>query len=187
MRLIILSLIFLFTPIVIAEQVIEQHTTYYKVKVSSKEKLLESVNHASPIRENGKVFHGYTRFDIRWRFNWEKTAKRCRLVRVKTILQLKYTMPELDSDSQQVNTVWAPWYSKLLLHEQGHGELAITFASKIEDALKSMRPQRDCKTLSDDANTVAYKIVEQLNKASAAYDVKTNHGETQGAWLHSHL
>ena len=66
MRLIILSLIFTFTANVIAEPIIEQDTTYYKVKVSSKDKLLESVNHASPIRENGKVFHGYTRFDIRW-------------------------------------------------------------------------------------------------------------------------
>ena len=184
-KMVILSL--LLSPLAIAEPVIKQEYAYYSVSADSKETLLASLNSASPIRENGEVFHGYTKYNIDWHFTWKNQVKRCQLDEITTTLQLNYTMPKLDSTNQEVQTVWSNWYPHLNTHEQGHGALAIIIAAKIDEGLHKMGARRDCKRLEDDANQLAYQLIAELNDASELYDEKTNHGETQKAWLYSHL
>ncbi|NTV14747.1 MAG: DUF922 domain-containing Zn-dependent protease [Desulfobulbaceae bacterium] len=42
----------------------------YQVQAANNQSLLAALNAASPIREDGEVFHGYTEWNITWRFVW---------------------------------------------------------------------------------------------------------------------
>ncbi|WP_164718211.1 DUF922 domain-containing protein [Colwellia sp. Arc7-635] len=170
-----------------AETKVVESTLFYEVAPASKGSLLETVNSASPIRENGDVFHGYTKYEINWRFWWKSNNKQCVFTKVETTLKLKYTMPQLRSSKSDVKVVWSNWYPNLEIHEKGHGKLAKDTAYKIDKNLLSLGPKANCNLLEKAGNKLAHKLIGELKKSSKQYDLNTNHGETQNAWLYLHL
>ncbi|WP_157825879.1 DUF922 domain-containing Zn-dependent protease [Colwellia sp. Bg11-28] len=170
-----------------AETIVVEDTLFYEVAPTSKDDLLETLNSTSPIREDGNVFHGYTKYEINWRFWWKSNNNQCAFTKIETTLKLKYTMPQLKSSKSDVNVVWSNWYPNLEKHEKGHGKLAKDTAFKIEKDLLSIGPKANCNLLEKAGNKLAYKLMATLKKANKQYDIKTNHGETQNAWLYLHL
>jgi predicted secreted Zn-dependent protease len=170
-----------------AETKVVEDTLFYEVAPTSKGDLLDTLNRTSPIRENGDVFHGYTKYEINWRFWWKFNNDQCAFTKVETTLKLKYTMPQLKSSKSDVKVVWSNWYPNLEIHEKGHGKLAIDTAYKIDKKLLSIDPKANCNILEKAGNKLAHKLMGELKKASKQYDIKTNHGETQNAWLYLHL
>lgn len=170
-----------------AETKILENFNFYEVAPTSKTDLLRTLNNSSPIRENGEIFHGHTKYDINWRFWWKSNSKQCVFTKVETTLKLKYTMPQLKSSKSDVKVVWSNWYPNLETHEKGHGELAKDIAYKIDSELLSIGPKANCNILEKSGNKLAYKLMDALKKANEKYDNSTNHGETQNAWLYLHL
>ncbi|WP_076419191.1 DUF922 domain-containing protein [Colwellia sp. UCD-KL20] len=72
------------------------------------------------------------------------------------------------------------------LHEKEHGKLAKDIAFKIDKKLLSIGPKANCETLDKSGNKLAHKLMADLKKANKKYDTRTNHGETQKAWLYMH-
>jgi predicted secreted Zn-dependent protease len=170
-----------------AETRVIEEFQFYEVAPTSKSHLLKALNRVSPIKEDGEVFHGHTKYNINWRFWWKSNGNRCSFTKVETTLKLKYTMPQLKSSIPDVNAVWSNWYPNLEKHEKGHGELAKKTASKIDKQLRSISPKSDCTLLEKSGNKLAHKLMDKLNKANKRYDISTNHGETQKAWLYLYL
>lgn len=170
-----------------AAPVIQESVKFYAVAPSSKADLIASLQSSSPIRQGGKTFHGYTRYNIKWRFKWKESKNHCRLTQVKTTLNIHYTMPKLISSKKGIKDIWAKWYPKLAAHEENHGRLAKVTAQKIDNLLHSMPAHDNCKTLEQEANKEAYALMKVLKEANRLYDLKTNHGKTEGAWIRSHM
>ena len=170
-----------------AETNVVEDILFYEVAPTSKRDLLKTLNSASPIRENGDVFHANTKYQINWRLWWKSNNNQCSLTKVETTLTLKYTMPQLKSSKPDVNVVWSNWYPNLEIHEKGHGKLAKDAAYKIDKNLRAISPQANCNLLEKAANKLAHQLMDKLKRASKQYDIKTNHGETQNAWLYLHL
>ncbi|MGB1292107.1 MAG: DUF922 domain-containing Zn-dependent protease [Pseudoalteromonas sp.] len=181
-------LLAVYSSFLVAEPKVAQSHEFYNVSVSHTRNLLKNVNQASPIKHNGNKFHGYTEYNIQWRFNSKSRGRqRCILNKVKTVLTLKYTMPKLRSENEDVHKVWNSWYPNLEKHENGHGSLAVEAAKEIDSSLRAFSSRSGCQKINQEANELAYKIMEKLDQATKKYDLDTNHGETQGAWLYSHL
>ena len=170
-----------------AKVLLLESTNHYIVKENNKNILLQSVREASPIRQHGKVFFGQANYDIRWRFWWKSTGKQCRMTKVQTTLKLNYMLPKLITDDLSITEAWMSWMPKLKVHEKRHGKLAISTAKEIDRQLSGMTPRKNCKILESDANELGNKLMKQLTKANRDYDKKTNHGETENAWLSQHL
>ena len=175
------------SPYSAADLKINEEFVYYSVTAKSKELLLSSLNTATPIRERGDIFHGNTQYYIKWRFWWRSFKNNCQFTKVNTHLKLIYTMPKLDSSDKDVINVWNKWYPNLSIHEKGHGTLAIKTAKEIDNSLLSIGVRASCEQLEADANTLANKLMSELKAANKHYDIKTNHGESQNAWLYMHL
>ncbi|PZQ25403.1 MAG: hypothetical protein DI559_19385, partial [Ectopseudomonas oleovorans] len=41
---------------------------YYDLQVASGESLSRTINQASPIRQNGQIYHAYTSWQVQWNF-----------------------------------------------------------------------------------------------------------------------
>ncbi|MBT1062336.1 DUF922 domain-containing protein [Bowmanella sp. Y26] len=178
----------LFLPLFCAAdaKVIENYR-YYNVSATEKGRLLDALNKASPIREDGETFHGHTKYHIGWQYWWDKREKHCALTKVEITLTLTYTMPKLASASDEVKQVWDAWYPNLALHEERHGKLAKDTAALMDQKLNAIGPRDNCRALEKDVNKQANALMAELKKANKHYDNQTNHGETEGAWLHLHL
>ena len=53
----------------------------------------------------------------------------------------------------------------------------------IDEKLNYIGSRPECNTLEKEANKLAYKLMDELKKTTLQYDIKTNHGVAQNAWL----
>jgi len=180
--------LFLMCPLTVSAQTkITEDYQFYSVSPSTISFLLSSLNLKSPIRQNGHIFHGNTEYQLRTRFWWKKENDQCHIANTQTLLKLKYTLPKLKTKQKKVLAVWAQWYPHLYTHEQGHGRLAKKAAENIDKQLLALDANKDCGLLKKKAQLIAKKSLSKLSHAFKEYDLKTNHGETQGAWIYAYL
>ncbi len=182
MRLSILLFYLIALPLS-SEPEVNEITKTYDVKSNSIRNLLNTINHASPIKQNGLVYHGYTSTRVKWNYWWKQRRGYCKINRVKIKVTISYTLPELNTDSNDVKQVWAKYYPALLLHENGHGQIAIDAAKEIETKLLQLPGSHSCEQLSEQANASAKRILELAKPKHQDYDQKTEHGKTQGGQL----
>jgi predicted secreted Zn-dependent protease len=161
----------------------------YTVEANDKGSLLSAINNASPIRESGEVFHAHTDTYVNWNYWWDKRNNYCKLNRVETTVTITYTLPRLSSKTKnaEVKRIWNIYYSALIEHEEGHGQIAIDAAQLIERSLRDLPSYSNCDLLSKKANAKAQWILNKFSQKHFDYDNKTNHGKTQGAYLNLYL
>jgi predicted secreted Zn-dependent protease len=152
---------------------------YYSVSPLTKQNVIQALNNSSPIREEGVIFYGNTKYDIKWRTWWRTKSE--------TTLKLHFTMPKLVSINLNVKNIWSIWYPNLEEHENKHALLAREAAYELDKKLMSLNPRNKCTVLEKDAKDLAHKLLNKLGLSNTLYDLRTNHGETEGAWIAEYL
>ena len=185
-RMFIVFVLFAATS-VSAEPVVETRYSYYSVSADSKQGLFTNLNRETPIRLDGKIFHGSTRSNINWKFWWKIKDSRCRITRVKVFVDVTFTLPKLKNSPMEVYDLWRQWYPKLFRHEKGHRNNALVIARRIEKGIRRLNPSPSCKTLEKSANQLGKKLIRELSRIDRAYDERTDHGLKEGAGLKSYL
>jgi predicted secreted Zn-dependent protease len=165
--------------------VTERHSIQtYEVEQAPGASLLSSINRVSPIRQNGKVYHGYTVWRIDWHFRWKSLSNGfCALESVNTKLTTTMTLPKLRKTRVAVVNEFNTFLDALTVHEEGHKQISRKGALDIDTAISQLPPQPDCKTLEFKANNVGNAIVERAKTEQIEYDAATEYGCTQGACL----
>lgn len=92
-----------------------------------------------------------------------------------------------NSKDNEVKQVWNKYYPALLKHENGHANIAIKGAEKIENTLMSQPAGSSCDKVGEYADLQARKILESLPEKHRSYDRDTDHGKTQGAYIWLYL
>lgn len=161
----------------------EQHQSY-PVYQHPGTTLLAALNSASPIRENGRIYHGNTARDIRWSFRWDRNAMGlCQILGVATKLSVTITLPELKSGTVAGQAEFQKYVHALQFHEEGHKKIAQEAAYAADRAISTLPPMTSCKALAGEAQRQGNAILDSARKAGLEYDAATQHGHTQGACL----
>lgn len=156
----------------------------YEVDQHAGETLLAAINRHSPLRQNGQIFHGHTRWNVRWNFWWDTNKQgRCAITEVKTTLSVHMQLPELDDSTEQGRVQFDDYLKDLRAHEDGHHHIAAQAARRIDQAIKTLQPMRSCQALEAEANRRGYAVLNAAKSEEDHYDVDTKHGCTQGACL----
>jgi len=156
--------------------------TYYDVTLMARQSLLSALNVASPIRENSRIFHGYTRWNVHWHIRWQEHADgSCRTVSTKTDLTGDITLPRLARSDDARSAAFDRYTSALMRHETGHFDLGRRAARAVDQALSEMPPMKSCDALYKSAGDRAGQILDHFREEERQYDVTTGHGKTQGA------
>ena len=172
------------SPVVLAE--ISETLTYtaYRVEANSRQSLLRQLTHTSPIRHGGKTFHAHTTWRVKWQFRWQaETSGNCRIAEVATSLDTRIQLPRLDGGSEQQQEHFQRYLNALREHELGHHGLGRTAALEVDSQLKALPAMTDCSRLITAANRLAQHIVERYKDEERTYDLVTEHGRMQGAYL----
>ena len=95
--------------------------------------LRQALDAASPIREEGRLLHGYTKWHVRWNFRgWREADGRCRITEVTTRLDLDITLPELEGGTPAMQERFARLREALSEHDDGHAQVARDVAGCID-------------------------------------------------------
>ena len=120
---------------------------------------------------------------VEWHFNWESTPGQCRITEVRTEVSVTLHQPRLLPDPQRAASVQQRWDAYLLAlqaHQEGHVELALNSARKIERAIMALPPASSCDQLQTSANATGRRLLEQLAADDREYDKRTQQGTLDG-------
>lgn len=179
----VLSLLWLCLPAhaEVQERVQEQ---YYDLQVDSGQSLSRALNQASTIRQNGQIYHAYTRWRVQWNFWWrEQRDGRCQIDLTRTRLNATITLPRLGGGDAQQRKRFEQYLGALREHELGHYRIGQAAAAEIDAALLQTSEYPSCAELQQQANRRANAILRRHAEQERQYDQQTGHGRSQGAWL----
>jgi len=185
LRVLLVILSFIATVSWAEPRVIEKNV-FYEISPKSKNGFLREINSKTPISKANKKFHGHTNTYIKWRFWWSEKQGYCRMNRVEVDLEVTFTMPKITNVNIEVFEVWSAWYPNLENHENGHKAIGMEVARKIETGLRRLR-SRSCSDIEAKANEYGDNMIKRMREMHQMNDAKTNHGETEGAFLSDHL
>jgi predicted secreted Zn-dependent protease len=138
----------------------------------------------SSIHRDGRIFYGYTEWHVNWRLWWtNESGGACKMTKVLTHVDATTTLPKLvNGTPSQLNQLYA-LQSALRVHELGHYALAKITATQIESEIGAMPEMEDCAALMKAANDLGQRTLNDYRFKEEQYDVDTQHGRTQGAWI----
>lgn len=131
-------------------------------------------------KQPSKGFDGYTRWHVNWRYAHASTASGCAVSDIHVRLDIAIIMPKLESGKAALRESFETYIKALTEHELGHAETGRMVARNIDARLASLTAPT-CEALDRTARELAHAITREGNAQDIAYDVRTGHGETQGA------
>lgn len=167
-----------------SEPIITITTNYYEISGKTAAEIGKSLYENSPIIQNGKKYHAYTKWYVKWNFYWQKSPNSCQITSFKTSLDVEYTLPKLISYaylSPSVKQKWDKYYQALIKHEQNHKNFGLNAVRDIEKYLLNMNKREKCTQLEKEVNQMGYKIINQYAEQEKKYDRITNYGVKEGA------
>jgi predicted secreted Zn-dependent protease len=157
---------------------------YYDVDARPGLRLAPQITAASPIRENGRKFHGHTKWTVRWKFQWRADRDGyCRVTYTSAVLDAVITLPKLRTASAAQSEIFDRYLAALRVHELGHYDVGTAAAQAIDGELRNLPEMRTCDALEFEGNRVARRTLDRFVEVNRQYDEDTNHGKTQGARL----
>lgn len=157
---------------------------HYQVPAGRHAKLCHAINAVSPIRVDGQIFHGYTSWEVRWRFRYEpRPDGRCVLSAVNVDLHARMQLPQLVDATAKMDQQFQVYVRALETHERGHYLFGQRARHDVETHLLALNPEASCAALEARANRDSQAIIARLQKEEKSYDQQTRAGATQGAKL----
>jgi predicted secreted Zn-dependent protease len=128
-------------------------------------------------------FHGLTSWNVTYQFTTRITGNVCRFDSIRLIVKGEILMPKWtdeDTAPPALRQRWADYYSALQQHEEGHLQHGNELAALVQEKFLGYGD-----FACDQGNAVAKnefdKIYLNLKNRDKEYDVRTQHGATQGA------
>lgn len=157
---------------------------YYDVRGGNVRELREAMHRHGPTGEDGRRFHGYTKWHVRWNFRYRPRGASCAVTSVETSLDVTMTLPRWtrpDGAPAELEREWERYSAALRAHEDGHADLGAAAAGEIQRRLSEMSGTSGCQALAEEMNRTGRAIIEEAKARELEYDATTGHGATQGA------
>lgn len=159
-------------------------TIYYSINGSSENEIKSQLNQLGPEDQYGRRGDAYTAWYLKWNYPRLLSEGRCTTGPVTVSLEVKYTLPKLESllnISSDLKTKWEKFTQNLVIHEEGHKNFAVEQANELLKQLNKVGAFEDCSQLDLAANTIGERVLNTIRDHDKQYDQETDHGATQGA------
>ena len=159
---------------------LEIKTQTYTVYGQSRAELKRSLHARGP--QSGR--HARTLWRITWRYPLAQSLQGCTTGQVAVIADVTYTLPQWQPTGpipQSLADRWRRYWHYLVHHEDGHRDIAIRAGEEVKTRLEAIAPASSCDQLRERADHLGRSIVARYRLLEDNYDLRTNHGATQGA------
>lgn len=165
-----------------ARPVIVASTEHYPVVGATESELRQALD-TSPLSPDGRRRVGYTQAEIRWQYEARARGGRCRVVSVTVTLTVKTTLPQWQPPpgaSGALRRSWNRFFEALAAHEQGHSDIALAAAKRIEDALWRAPMPPTCTGYEAQLDAMANQLFDEAVREQDAFDDRTDFGALEG-------
>jgi predicted secreted Zn-dependent protease len=157
---------------------------YYEVQGASEPELSCDMNRNSCRWDDGKKYDSVTSWRVKWNYNYDRTPQSCTAVSFEASVDIVFRYPKwvhAGGVPDQLIAKWNNYMKNLTVHENGHRDMAVKAAAELTQSVSKLPPAKSCTDLDREVQTLCRLRMKKLNDDENAYDVRTQHGFTQGA------
>ncbi len=154
----------------------------YEVFGTTAAEIRQSIDDRGPI-EDGRRWSGYTHWQIDWSYRYGMRSGSCEIVHVEVAYSSRVVLPDWRASSGTPTSLrrdWERYLSALRTHEEGHVAIGAEAAREVLARIGSLTAP-SCSGMSERANRVGNRTLDEYRGMQRAYDAETGHGRTQGA------
>jgi len=121
----------------------------------------------------GKRHPGATRMKFNTRLGYREQNGRCRIVEARVSVDARVILPRWKRSrkaDEGTRLIWDTLASDIKRHEESHVIIAKNHARELEEALKALRPRRDCAEMERAANQTSAQILAKHDRAQQQFD-----------------
>jgi predicted secreted Zn-dependent protease len=153
---------------------------WYEVEGQSPAQVRAQLDRLGPVDARGQRHDAFTEWYVTWHFPFARTDEGCSLGPVETKLRVTVTLPRL-VDGDAVGERFDRYLHALWAHESGHRDTGLRAEGELDALLPTLPVQPTCDEAEAAGNAAARAVLERMREEDLAYDLRTRHGETQGA------
>lgn len=165
---------------------ITQAVERYMVTGTTGRELLDEMQTLGPLDpDTGRRNFGYTHAQLKWAYGFSPAGGgKCGLENVQVALDITITLPDWKptrEPGRELEAQWRAFSDALTGHELQHRTLAIDTAKAVRAVLEGM-PSMSCSEVKARISGATAPIMKQMSENNRAYDARTEHGRTEGAY-----
>jgi predicted secreted Zn-dependent protease len=133
---------------------------------------------------DGRKYDSVTNWKVKWHYGLNLAPEACTTDSFTVTVDITFQLPKWvhNGDAPQpLMDKWDTFMKNLLVHEQGHRDMAVEAATEFTRAVAELSPVPTCAELDREVNALGQERMKKLLKDQKNYDKTTNHGTTQGA------
>jgi predicted secreted Zn-dependent protease len=177
-------LLFLFISFLFAKPLVQERYEFYDIYPTNKHLLEDSMDDFSPIVNFGSIRHGTVHWKIRYRYKRQLKLGVCRIIEVKTLVDVLYSIPKISKDfkiSRGMKSAFRRYYDILLVSLKKHRSYAVEASNEIERELLKLKTTRKyCDSLNVEAKTIGSNIIQKYKQKNKNYEIRTYEGFLEG-------
>jgi predicted secreted Zn-dependent protease len=157
---------------------------FYEVSGRNADEIRQSLLLNGPRDGNGTPRFAETNWAVSYSWPEDTNWSKARSVDVSVSCSARIVLPRLrpvKGISTSVIRSWQDFYDRLKAHEMNHlrnvEETAPLISERIHSALENGKKLSTFK-----AHTIASGVIADIRALDRSYDVRTNHGQSEGAW-----
>ena len=156
----------------------------YIIQGSTVAELRQQMNKLGPIdKSTGKHFDAYTHWYVNTNYRYQPVGTQCKIYTATVKVDVTFTMPRWNisaKSSSDLKKHWNRYINLLQTHENGHKAHGISAGNDVLKSLNSIVAP-SCDQINGIAKQRTQTILKQYSQQDIQYDLRTQHGRTQGA------
>jgi len=159
---------------------------HYAIHGTTDRELVSAMRSLGPANAVGKRYPGHAEWNVSWTYRWQSQGNRCSLNSPSVQLTGTITLPRWEdrgSADPALQQRWDRFLAALTVHEQGHFQNGVAAADELRRQLATLKSNKGCASLAAEVEALGRAIVEDYKQRDRQYDLDTEHGRTQDAFL----
>lgn len=180
----LIALLYLNINALYAEPQVSVRTEHYQVTGNTLDELSESMTRNAPPQLSG--FFALTKWNVSWKYNSSPVGSGCSVTSLNVKLDVVFTLPEWRGEAnadEKIRKKWNKFIKNLQKHEDGHQQIGLEAARKIEKILTQGKIYDNCQQVGQILNQSSEAVLTEKRAEEVRYDERTKHGQRQGAQL----
>jgi len=164
--------------------VVTEKYEYYEIGGDCEQELRSQMRQNGCKWNDGKKYDSLTSWQWTWDYGYDRTPQGCRADSFRTTVEIIFRLPKwvrADDVPQALVDKWDIYMNNLIIHENGHRDMAVEAAAELSRTVAGLPPASSCAELDRIVRELSRERMKKLNADEMKYDETTEHGFTQGA------
>ncbi len=168
----------------ISVPVVTEKYEYYEVRGETEKDLRCQMTQNGCKWDDGKRYDSVTKWNVKWDYDYDRAPDSCSAESFRAAVEVTFRFPKWVHDEYSPTALtekWDRYMQSLIVHENGHRDLAVTAAAELGRAVSELPPAATCADIDRNIRNLCREYMQKLNDDQKAYDSATVHGTKQGA------